>query len=266
MMTVDQAKAELTQLLLPKYGAYEARIITEMALQSLGSSINEDAYNNVYQQLSSNRPIQYVTGQVAFSNIEIGVEQGVLIPRPETDELVHWVLQEQLGEKLKVLDIGTGSGCIALALAKNLKESEIWGTDISDDALAIAEKNSKKLGLNVHFLKHDILAERGIPASPLFDVIVCNPPYILPTEHLEPHVVDHEPHAALFVTDGDPLQFYRAIRRFALSRLDTAGVLYLEVHADHGMEILRLYEDSGWRCELRHDMQGHPRMLRCTLP
>lgn len=218
--------------------------------------------------LMEHRPVQYVLGEAYFYGLKLSVGPGVLIPRPETEELVHWALDDCRRSSLRkgrFLDIGTGSGCMALVLKKQLPEAEVEGWDVSEKALSIARHNGSRLGLGVHWHQKDILSETI--AQPIYDMIISNPPYIKREEadSLEEHVYAHEPETALFVSNGDPLQFYKAIERFSRKGLRENGVLYLELHSLHASETYQYFMEKGWLAEMKLDFQGRPRMLRCRL-
>ncbi len=218
-------------------------------------------------QLLQHRPVQYVLGESYFYGLKLWVDESVLIPRPETEELVDWALKTiDLQPGRRVLDIGTGSGCIPLAIKKNRPEAVVYGIDISEAALAVARRNAGELGLEVHFQHRDILDPAQAEELAPLDVIISNPPYItLPEkDSMEAHVLDYEPHLALFVSNNDPQQFYKAIEHFARKKLAAGGQLFLELHRDFAGETAAYYRDKGWHAVLRKDMQDNDRMLCCT--
>lgn len=191
-------------------------------------------------------PVQYIVGYTEFCGLRLHVDPRVLIPRPETELLVAHLVEaaSRLDEPIRILDVGTGSGCIALGAASLLPEAEIWGVDASEDALDVARANASALGLNVRFTKMNALAPE--PLSGSFSIVVSNPPYI-PASEIEdimPEVVSHEPHRALFV-DGDPLVFYRSIIAFSESMLRAHGYLFFEVNPDYAAQIEQLLKDTG---------------------
>lgn len=248
----------------------EAQIMYEMLLQhfaTLPQPLVPAYLEQIEKDISNNRPIQYIISQVYFSDFELYVAEGVLIPRPETDELVHWVNQEinTMVAAHNVWDIGTGSGCIALGIKNAHSNMEVYASDISDVALQIAQINAAQLQLPIRFFKDDILQIIDRDSLPLMDVIVSNPPYIMPSESatIAAHVKEHEPAAALFVTNEDPLQFYKAIAAVAGVQLKKNGRLYLELHSRHAIATQQYMEAEGWSTLLRKDMQGKERMLRC---
>lgn len=219
-------------------------------------------------QLKLEKPLQYILGVAHFMDLEFKVNENVLIPRPETEELVRWIISDCKVERsrdLKVLDIGTGSGCIAIALAKHLPEAEVHALDISEKALAIAQENAILNGAEVHFTKQDIL---NAHLAEEFDLIVSNPPYVreLEKQEMKNNVKDYEPSQALFVPDENPLLFYKAIAEFAKNQLVASGTLYLETNQYLGKETKALLEAHNFLdIELRKDFFGNDRMLKGRL-
>jgi release factor glutamine methyltransferase len=218
-------------------------------------------------ELIAHKPIQYVTGTANFYDLELEVNPSVLIPRPETEELVKWVAADNNKKSgLKVLDIGTGSGCIILALGKLLINPDLTAIDISDDALQTALVNADKYNIEVNFNNINILEEKGWVHLGQFDLIISNPPYVRESEKtmMQANVLDYEPSAALFVPDSDPLLFYRAIAKFSNQHLIENGKLYLEINENLDKEIRFLLEDEEFsEIILKKDMQGKNRMVRC---
>ncbi|MBQ4914899.1 peptide chain release factor N(5)-glutamine methyltransferase [Maribacter sp. MMG018] len=216
-------------------------------------------------ELKGYKPVQYIIGSAHFMDMTFKVGPAVLIPRPETEELVRWVLSD-VGEikdiRLKVLDLGAGSGCISVALAKNLKMAEVTGVDISDEAIEIAKKNALENGVEVEFLKSDMLT---LTIKEKYDIIVSNPPYVrcLEKNKMKENVIYHEPELALYVSDEDSLVFYRAIANFSEKSLKTDGILYLEINQYLGKETVDLFEKHNFKkVELRKDMFGNDRMIK----
>ena len=241
-------------------------------------------------RVAQGEPVQYVLGEADFCGLTLKVKPGVLIPRPETEELVNWIV-ETLHTKQSVvncqlstvncqlLDIGTGSGCIAVALAKKLKEAEVEAWDVSDDALEIARENAKRNGVQVKTSKVDVLdinpnyqlSTLNCQLSPLtsYNIIVSNPPYICEEEkaEMERNVLEHEPRLALFVPDDDPLLFYRRIAELGLSLLKEKGLLFFEINRRFGEEVVKMLQGKGYReVELRQDMFGNDRMVKAIKP
>ena len=222
--------------------------------------------HNIVARMLKNEPIQYVLGETEFCGLRIAVGPGVLIPRPETEELAEWITSQHTEPRpQRVLDIGTGSGCIALALASRGFQVEAW--DVSPEALAIARSNAERLGLNVRFDLKDILHTKA--AETRYDVIVSNPPYICQREaiDMERNVLDHEPALALFVPDDDPLLFYRSIARFARTALVPGGHLFFEINRAYSHETkLMLEQECFINIELRNDQFNNPRMIKAAKP
>lgn len=219
------------------------------------------------ERLKKHEPIQYILGHCDFCGHTFKVTPDTLIPRPETSELVEWIAEEQKGSKVNILDIGTGSGCIAISLSCKLPGCNIAAWDISSGALAVAEENNRNNGSEVTFSQVDILAYQ--PQCEMFDIIVSNPPYIKENERksMEANVLDWEPHTALFVPDNDPLLFYRAIAEKALVMLAPGGALYFEINRAHGAETVEMLQSLGYRkTELRKDLAGNDRMIKAIRP
>lgn len=225
------------------------------------------AFETAATALLAGRPIQYITGTTWFMGEPYNVNEQVLIPRPETEELVDWVIEYAAikGKALRILDIGTGSGCIAIALKKALPEAIVSGIDISTGAIKIAAANAAALKADIEWIALDILNTAFLPDQ--YDVIVSNPPYIPMQEmkNMELQVTDHEPNIALFVPDEDPLLFYRTIARLAKLHLSTNGQLFFEIHYDQGDAMITLLDEMHFHAELRTDMFGKDRMVRASL-
>ena len=218
--------------------------------------------NNAIERLKREEPIQYILGYCDFCGLRFKVTPATLIPRPETSELVEWVASEATGNE-RILDIGTGSGCIAVSLAHKMPQSKVTAWDISTDALAVAAKNSKANNCAVAFEQVDILAYE--PTGEQFDIIVSNPPYIKENEKAAMHsnVLNWEPHTALFVPNNDPLLFYRTIAEKGLILLNTGGTLYFEINRAHGKETIEMLAALGYTSiELRKDFADNDRMIR----
>lgn len=219
--------------------------------------------SRIFGELSSGRPLQYITGVQTFFGRDFSVDPRVLIPRGETEELVALVLSDYAGEPLRLLDIGTGSGAIAVTLGAERPGWQVTAADISPDALEVAATNAKTLDAAVNFIQADILDERRWVELGVYEVIVSNPPYVRESEKKAMHtnVLDHEPPGALFVPDADPLVFYRAIARFAKGALVTGGKLYFEINEALGQETAALLEGSGFEeVKIYQDINGRDRM------
>lgn len=220
---------------------------------------------NAIERLKKQEPIQYIQGYSDFCGLRFKVTSATLIPRPETSELVEWIASEYSGKIVNILDIGTGSGCIAISLAHKLPKSNVTAWDISTAALAVAAENSHNNGTEVTFERVDILSYE--PKSAQFDIIVSNPPYIKENEKSAMHnnVLDWEPHTALFVPDSDPLLFYRTIAEKGLQMLAPSGTLYFEINRAHGAETMKMLADYGYTdIELRKDFADNDRMIKAT--
>ncbi len=222
-------------------------------------------------QLKLHRPVQYIIGKTTFMDLELQVDENVLIPRPETEDLLRWIIEDCQVERsrdLRILDIGTGSGCIAIALAKNLPGAKVLALDVSEKALELAKKNAEGNEIEIEFIKADILNfnfELGLE----LDIIVSNPPYVRELEKKEmlQNVLGHEPELALFVSDEDPLRFYKEIAEFAIANLSENGRLYLEINQYLAEESRALLEAKNFQdIELRKDLFGNYRMLRGSIP
>ena len=220
---------------------------------------------NTIERLKKHEPIQYIQGYSDFCGLRFKVTPATLIPRPETSELVEWIAADYSGKAASILDIGTGSGCIAVSLAHKLPESKVTAWDISNDALAVATENSRNNSTKVTFEQVDILAHE--PQDEQFDIIVSNPPYIkeIEKENMEHNVLDWEPHTALFVPDNDPLLFYRTIANNGLTLLKPGGTLYFEINRAHGAETMKILADYGYtNIELRKDFADNDRMIKAV--
>lgn len=294
-MKLGEAELYLKAQLEPSYGASEAAGMAALALEHLTSlqrgeralkkdqDLSEEqktSLEQISERLRRHEPIQYIMGKTWFYGMELYVDPSVLIPRPETEELVDWIVKDvkasglDVFEKrpmkadettlLKILDVGTGSGCIALALKKAMPRAEVWGCDTSDEALNVARRNGSALDIRVDFQGLNFLDEAQQKLLPTVDILVSNPPYIPLQEKstMHPNVVDHEPHTALFVPDNDVLVFYKALAQFATHRLYRGGKIYMEIHENLAEGVLRLFNDLGFETELRKDMQGKERMIR----
>lgn len=222
--------------------------------------------DKILSRLLNHEPIQYILGEAYFQGFHLKVTPSTLIPRPETEQLVDIIIRENSRPDLRILDIGTGSGAIAIALARALHFPQVDAIDISSEALIVAKENAKTLKANVNFILKDILNEPA-PCEPLYDIIVSNPPYITHTErtHMEPNVLDYEPHSALFVPDSDPLLFYRAIAKYADRALSHGGRLYFEINRNYGKETAELLSNYGFEdISIEKDMYANDRFVSAT--
>jgi release factor glutamine methyltransferase len=281
MTTIKDYRANFLTALSQLYDEKEAESFFYLTLEDFrnlkridlavnpGVIIPEDEipqWEFVLAQLKKEIPIQYILGKAHFFGMEFEVNDNVLIPRPETEELVEWIISDhkksQKSPEVKILDIGTGSGCIAIALAKNLPNAKVSAIDVSNGALAMAEKNATANRANVRFLHKDILKTESLGET--FDIIVSNPPYVrhLEKKEIKKNVLDNEPHLALFVDDHDALLFYRKIAELAKKHLAENGKLFLEINQYLGKETMDLLEQTGFsHLELRKDIYGNDRMI-----
>jgi len=281
------------------YSADESKPLFEMIIEQLTGwrrsallmrreeEISGEQHTNftmVLEQIKRGVPVQHIFSEAWFYGLKFKVNGSVLIPRPETEELVEWILNDletmvsgtkgncdPAGIRTRILDIGTGSGCIAITLQHKCTDAETYAMDISEEALATAKENARLHDAPVSFIHGDILRVDNDPAGIRtfsYDVIVSNPPYIKEDERLEMHqnVLDHEPHLALFVTNENPLIFYKAIADYALKYLRKTGRLYFEINEYLGQETVEMLNAKGFiNIILKKDMQGKDRMIRCEL-
>lgn len=279
---VQALGAELRRRLTPIYGAGEAEAMVRLIFHSLKGWTTTDLAINfdmpvsddlikrcdaILRRLEKHEPLQYILGEAYFYGMNLHVDPSVLIPRPETAELVDMIVRDNPGSDLKVLDIGTGSGAIAIALARNMRFPEVTAIDISPQALSTARRNAKDLKANVDFKEADVMTWTPEPHS--FDIIVSNPPYI-PVEEksdMDPNVLDHEPSAALFVPDDDPLKFYRRITVMARSALRPSGRLYFEINPRFADNMRELLEKNGFTdVAITRDSQNRERFASAEKP
>lgn len=283
-MTIKDATQYLETQLIPLYDTGEAQAIAAWVMEDLCamdtltlrmhresplSAAQQKDLEAYLQQLKQYVPVQYVLGKSYFFGYTFYVNPEVLIPRPETEELVDLVLQyvkAKPGRPLRVLEVGTGSGCISIALKKKARQLQLTSVDISAGALDVARKNAAALQADVVFVEGDFLDERIWPQLGSVDIIVSNPPYITEAEQeaMATHVLEQEPHSALFVTNGDPQQFYRSIARFAAHYLQPGGAIFLELNQHFAGATQALYRAEGWMADLLRDLNENDRMLRCT--
>lgn len=231
-----------------------------------GKDLSENAVKNmnaIVDRLILGEPVQYITGMARFYGMDFKVNSSVLIPRPETAELVDWIVDENKQNDLSVVDVGTGSGCIAIALALNLPFSHVEAIDVSAKALSVARENAKCLKADVAFIEADMYD--WMPKVSTLDIVVSNPPYILPSEKvdIEVRVKDYEPSQALFVTESDPIRPYKRIEKIASTGLKSGGKVYLELNPLTADEVRDYFKSKGWiDVEVRLDSYGKKRMLR----
>jgi release factor glutamine methyltransferase len=276
-------RANISRLIVEDLTGYSPTQVVMKKADDL-SPDGEKKVHEMLRRLQQHEPVHYLLNKAWFYGLELYVDKAVLIPRPETEELVDWIIkdvrslglnvfergpmQADLTSQLKILDIGTGSGCIALALKKAITKAEVWGCDISEEALNVARRNGAALDIRVDFQGVNFLDEAQQKALPSVDIIVSNPPYVplRDKNNMRPNVLTFEPHTALFVPDHDALLFYKAIARFAKKRLHQHGSIYLEIHEELGNAIVNLFGAEGYQeIEIKKDMQGKERMVRVSL-
>lgn len=283
-MTISQLCTEARRELERKFAPGEAQALVRETMKRLkgysavdlvvngdkeASDFIETKVREVTKRLLNNEPIQYIFGRAYFYGLDFTVTPDVLIPRPETAELVDFIVKRYSGKTdLRVLDICTGSGCIACALGRNLPFSEVTAIDISPQALDVARHNAADLKVKVKFEQADIFA-LAPPERACFDIIVSNPPYIADSERqlMDANVIDHEPHLALFVPDDNPIAFYRVISGYALKALCPGGTIWFEINPLYAASLVEMMESAGWEdVTLDRDTSDHLRFLTATLP
>lgn len=275
MATRREIFLQLRDIASELYGEEEGRQIAEMIVLAKGAITRNELLieadkeleikdiDAIIAQLREWRPVQYIIGVASFDDMDLEVGEGVLIPRPETEELVEWIASEAQ-QSAKIVDVCTGSGCIAIALRRRLSNSRVWGIDISKEALNIARRNAQKFAPSVEFIEGDALGDFSQCVDGKVDVVVSNPPYI-PISHRElmrPNVTEHEPSIALFVDDNDPLLFYCLIARRARTMLHKGGKLYFEIYEDFADEMRVMLSSEGYsNIVVREDFRGKQRMV-----
>jgi release factor glutamine methyltransferase len=284
-MQIKNYRTQFIQALLPIYDSGEAESFFYLILEEkkqlrrIDLALQPDLvfsdkeiqnWNSILEQLKLEIPVQYLLGKTHFYGLEFEVNENVLIPRPETEELVDWIVSDNQITKsaspLRILDIGTGSGCIAISLAKNIPNAEVFAIDISEKALATAQKNAENNQVNVTFIHKNILGTEDLEQQ--FDIIVSNPPYVrnLEKEEIKKNVLDNEPHLALFVEDNNALVFYRKIAELAQQSLSPNGQLFFEINQYLGKEMIALLEKMNFKnIELRKDIYGNDRMIKSSI-
>lgn len=280
-MTVQEATFFLLNKLRSLYNESESSQITDWVMESLTGSKKAERMvyknealtdeegtrlQNITERLLNHESIQYVLNESWFCGLKLYVDKNVLIPRPETEELVEWVISNCKFpvDELKILDIGTGSGCIAIALKRRLRKAAVWACDISAAAIEVAAKNAAGIGTEINFVQTDILQPEYWGQFGLFDIIVSNPPYVPQKDkaNMQKNVMDHEPHQALFVPDNDALVFYRAIAAFGNSQLTPDGKIFCEINENMGADVQKLFQEKGYSTEIKKDLQGKNRMIK----
>lgn len=282
-MTIQSAFAGLAAAIRPIYDDREAANVAHLVMEhitglgKLDRVVHKDAdlspaQETLYQQataaLLEHRPVQHITGKSWFYGLELQVSDQVLIPRPETEELVEWILLDHPSRPaLRLLDVGTGSGSIPIALKKQWPGADIWAMDVSASALALATRNAGIQHTPIRFLHQDVLSPDAFNVLPSLNIIVSNPPYIPEKEKagMQAQVERFEPSIALFVPDQDPLLFYRAIAALAKEKLEPQGRLYFEIHESYGREVVDMLQQKGFAdIQLKQDVFGKDRMVRAV--
>ena len=282
-MTFESANRLMISSLSELYDEREAAAISSLIMEQLTgmpkshrvsnrttefTQPQETLFQQWLEQLLQNRPVQYVLHEAWFGPYPFFVDENVLIPRPETEELAAWLLSTVPGtEPLSVLDIGTGSGCIPVYIKKKRKEFIIHALDISQLSLDVAKKNALLLNVKISFFLADILDSTQWIQIPEVDVIISNPPYIPEKQKatLEKHVRNYEPGLALFVPDADPIIFYKAIGNLSKAKLKPGGMVFLELHHDYAHDVVFWYETNGFATELKKDFSGNNRMIKAVI-
>jgi release factor glutamine methyltransferase len=283
-MNLDEAEKKISQRLIALYETGEAAAISDWVMEFLtgkkraarmsvrNEGLSEEQlvqYEGIVARLLKHEPVQYVLNESWFMGCRFYVDQRVLIPRPETEELVEWIIANCKFplDNLSILDVGTGSGCIPISLKRRLRKASVYTLDASADALEVAGRNAASLGTELVFLKLDFLNREEWNQLPMVDLLVSNPPYIPQQqfESLSPHVREFEPGIALFVPDDDALVFYRALAEFGQKKLKKGGQLFAEIHEDLADKMIELLQEYGYKAELKKDMQGKQRMVRAFL-
>ena len=280
-MTMQEATYFMLNKLRTIYNEAESGTITDWMMEHLTGSKKAERmlYKNssitpkeelqlqqFAERLLQHEPVQYVLNESWFCGLKFYVDKNVLIPRPETEELVEWIITTPI-DAPGILDIGTGSGCIAISLKRKIPNTEMWSCDVSALALEIARKNAATHEAKIKFIQLDFLNKNNWNQFPSFDIIVSNPPYVPQKDRqtMQPNVLNYEPATALFVPDTDPLIFYKAIAEFGKSHLNTNGSIYTEIHEDLGKETTEIFQSAGYTIELKKDMQQKDRMIKSGL-
>ncbi|MEI9943220.1 MAG: peptide chain release factor N(5)-glutamine methyltransferase [Chitinophagaceae bacterium] len=283
-MTTQEATYFILNQLRTIYSEGEALKITDWIMENVTGSAKTERmiYKNeaitekeelqlqqFAERLMEHEPVQYILNESWFYGLKFYVDKNVLIPRPETEELVDWIIKDCKFpiDQLNILDIGTGSGCIPVSLKRKLRKAELWSCDVSEQALQVAKKNALNLGADINFMTLDFLNKEEREKLPLFDIIVSNPPYIPQKERYQmaSNVLEYEPAKALFVPDSGPLIFYKAIADFGKTHLNKDGIIYAEIHENLANEIKELFQSGNYEIEIKKDMQGKDRMMKALI-
>jgi release factor glutamine methyltransferase len=280
-MTIQDARKKIIEEISNLYEGSESSNIAQLALehvtqlpkldwikkQELLNHTQQKSIEAIIERLKKHEPIQYIISACWFAGMKFYVDKNVLIPRPETEELVDWLVKDCKSEArhFKILDIGTGSGCIAITIKKKFPGVEMWACDVSDSALTVARMNADRFETAIDFVALDFLNAEERKQLPNIDFIIANPPYV-PLKDKNPmkkNVVDYEPHLALFVSDEDPLVFYKEIADFGKKHVHPGGRIYLEIHEELGERVKNLFLETNYsEVEIKTDMQGKDRMVK----
>jgi len=287
-MTIEKARKELTESIATIYEKGETDSITEIVMEHITrwsrrerilhkdvplSFTQKRLLTQITQRLLLHEPIQYIINEAWFAGMIFYVDRNVLIPRPETEELVDWIIKEftppEAGgnTEYRILDVGTGSGCIAIALKTKLPDIDVWACDVSDEALNVARMNADALNTTIDFIPVDFLDAEQRKQLPHVNIIVSNPPYVLQKDknEMKKNVVEYEPASALFVPDSDPLVFYNEIADYGKEKLNEGGSIYVEIYETLGEEVKNLFQSKGYTSvELKKDLQGKDRMIKAS--
>lgn len=275
---IQQFTENTQQQLSGLYTQSEISFLTRIILEEVSCKFNKlsdselHKAEDIVKRLKNSEPIQYILGKCEFYGLTFKVTSDVLIPRPETEELVEWILTEMTESNISILDIGTGSGCIAVTLAKKKKGVNVHAWDISTSALRVASENAFINDVNIKTSRVDVLSEENLNqkynSNHKYDVIVSNPPYITNSEmtSMDVNVLDYEPHLALFVPDNNPLLFYSKIADVSLKLLKEGGSLFFEINPDYAIDLVKMLKERGFSdVELKKDITGKLRMLKVVL-
>lgn len=284
-MTIEQAYQNLLTQLYTIYDDRESSNITNWVIEHITgfskidriinkqfelNTSQQQQLENYIQQLLEHVPVQYVLQEAWFCGYKFYVDKNVLIPRPETEELVEWMVkdyQKEEKKELHIIDVGTGSGCIAIALKKKIPSTKITAIDISNEALVVAKQNALQLEVDIDFIQNDFLNKNTWNQLPIPSILISNPPYIpvKEKEKIRDQVKFHEPSNALFVPNENSLIFYEAIAHYALKYMKAGSTLYAEIHENYGKEVYELWKNLGLNPELKKDMQEKDRMIKAII-
>ncbi|SRR6266496_506681 len=291
-MTIEEARKKIVGSIVHIYDKNEANNIADLLMENItrlpraerilkkNETLSLSQKNSLSQfigRLQNHEPVQYIINEAWFAGMKFYIDKNVLIPRPETEDLIDWVIKEfriqdlpvdRQSKEFRIIDVGTGSGCIAIALKKKLPHAEVWACDVSEEALNVARINADSLNATVDFVPLDFLDKEQRKQLPHIDIVVSNPPYVPQKDKSEMKkiVIDHEPAIALFAPDEEPLIFYSAIADFGKEKLNHGGSVYVEIHEEFGEQVKNLFHSKGYSSvELKKDLQGKNRMIKVSL-